>query len=111
MRGLRDTLLELHRAAVDKWEKAEHERDELKDKLERARDCEVCTAVEDENTELKRRLEGAHAGLESLTKSAEAYMEYHGEKFYEGKAKPTGLWPAIKEARRCLTLRNTKKEE
>ncbi len=65
----------------------EHETDtaNLKDKLERARDCEVCTAVEDENTELKRRLEGEHD---------------HGCDCRVNDVDP-----------RCLALREIKKEE
>ena len=41
--------------------------------------------------------------LESFANSAEAYMKYHGEKFYPDiEPKPTGLWPQIHKARAAL---------
>lgn len=40
--------------------------------------------------------------LESMTRSAEAYMRYHTEKFYDGGNVPSGLYPAIQQARLAL---------
>lgn len=41
--------------------------------------------------------------LSALARSAESYMNYHTEKFYDAsETKPTGLWPAIECARAAL---------
>lgn len=42
-------------------------------------------------------------GLRELVASCEAYMAYHGDKFYgDGAVQPTGLHPAIARAKALL---------
>lgn len=42
------------------------------------------------------------AELRTFVKTAEAYMQYHAEKFYEGRPAPEGLWPAIESAKTLI---------
>jgi hypothetical protein len=52
---------------------------------------------------LKARITTLETALNSLTEKTKAYMEYHSEKFYADlEPKPTGLWPAIEDARKSL---------
>jgi hypothetical protein len=70
-------------------------------------DVERIEALLKDRADLYTQVQIAVEALEALKQSAESYMKYHSEKFYEGQGLPplnrmSGLWPAIRKADKAL---------